>query len=96
MKTPKILRPTRLHMALPEDVRAKLDLYLYSEVENRVPFGAYQAFFVQRIREFFSETRTYLNETERELVRSVLTSIKDKLVIPENVVTARGLLEKLK
>lgn len=53
-KPPKIIRPTKLTLALPEDVRAKLDLHLFSEVEHRVPFGAYQRFFIERIREFFN------------------------------------------
>jgi hypothetical protein len=31
-----------------------LELYLYSEAEQRIPFAAYQRFLVDRIREFFS------------------------------------------
>lgn len=54
MKRPKVIRPTRLHLALPEDIRARLDLYLFSTVEQRVPFGAYQTFFVERVQEFLS------------------------------------------
>lgn len=53
MKPPKIIRPSKLTMSLPEDIRAKLDLHLFSEVENRVPMGAYQRFFIERIQEFF-------------------------------------------
>lgn len=54
MKKPKIIRPTKLTLSLPEDIRAKLDLYLYSKVEHRVPFGAYQKFFIERILEFLA------------------------------------------
>ena len=43
-----------LNLALPESDRAKLDLLLYSEVEQRIPKGSYQQFFTARIREFFS------------------------------------------
>lgn len=57
MKPPKIIRPTKLTLALPEDVRAKLDLHLFSTVEGRVPFGSYQRFFVERIQEFFQPKR---------------------------------------
>lgn len=53
MKTPRIIRPTRLNTTLPEDVRAKLDLYLYSETEQRIPMGAYQKFIIERIQDFF-------------------------------------------
>jgi hypothetical protein len=54
MRPPNITRPVKLTTTLPEDIRAKLDLFLYSELEGRVPKGAYQAFFLERIREFFA------------------------------------------
>jgi len=43
---------TNLH--LPETVRARLDLVLFSELEGRVPKGAYQRFFLERLQEFFT------------------------------------------
>jgi len=43
---------TNLH--LPESVRTRLDLLLFSELEGRVPKGAYQRFFLERITEFFA------------------------------------------
>lgn len=42
-----------LYLMLPMSVRGRLDMHLYSELENRVPQGAYQAFFLERIRDFF-------------------------------------------
>jgi hypothetical protein len=57
MRRPNILRPIKLTTTLPEDIRAKLDLYLYSEVEGRVPKGAYQQFFIERIQEFFQQRK---------------------------------------
>lgn len=56
-RQPNILRPTKLTMHLPEDVRAKLDLYLWSDVEGKVPKGAYSRFFTQLINEHL--TRHY-------------------------------------
>ncbi len=53
----KLMRPTELCLVLPEDERARLDLHLWSEVEGRVPKGQYQAFFVERLREFFGWRR---------------------------------------
>lgn len=50
-----IIRPTKLTLHLPEDVRAKLDLLLFSSVEGRIPKGAYQKFFIERINEFFAK-----------------------------------------
>ena len=53
-RPPLIERPTQLCVSLPETERARLDLHLWSEVEGRVPKGAYQSFLVARLREFFS------------------------------------------
>jgi len=43
---------TNLH--LPETIRTRLDLILFSELEGRVPKGAYQRFFLERLQEFFT------------------------------------------
>ncbi len=51
---PKLDRPTRLELKLPETLRTRLDLYLFSDLEGRVPKGKYQEFFEERIRAFFS------------------------------------------
>lgn len=50
-KPRNIIPPTKLTFSLPQDLRARLDLYLFSEVENRVPHGAYQDFLGELIRE---------------------------------------------
>jgi len=39
---------------LPPDAHARLLLHLHSDLEGRVPYGAYSSFFAERIREFFS------------------------------------------
>lgn len=49
-----ILRPIKLTTYLPEDLRAQLDIHLYSEIEGRVPHGAYSQFLAERVREFFA------------------------------------------
>jgi hypothetical protein len=48
-----VIRPTRLSTFIPEDLRAKLDLHLFSDVEGRIPVGAYSQFLADRVREFF-------------------------------------------
>lgn len=106
MKTPKILRPIRLHTTLPEDIRAVLDLHLYSEVEQRIPFGAYQKFIIERTKEFFAEKRTYLAESECKVVWQLVSDalenypqeswVKDFPNGEEAYLTAKSLLEKLK
>jgi hypothetical protein len=65
-RRPNIDRPTRLELKLPESLRAKLDLHLFSEVEGRVPKGGYQAFFEQRIREFFTPPQGAFPDTEAD------------------------------
>ena len=52
-RKPEIDRPTHLHLSLPTTLRARLDVHLFSELEKRVPKGAYQGFFIERTREFF-------------------------------------------
>ncbi len=46
----KTLRPTYLNLALPEDIRARMDLLLFSPLEGRVPHGAYSRFICDLIR----------------------------------------------
>lgn len=50
-----IIRSEKITIALPEDRLAKLSLHLFSQVEGRVPKGAYQKFFVDRIDEYFAK-----------------------------------------
>ena len=52
-RKPNLVPSTRLELALPTDIRSRLDLHLFSEVEGRIPQGAYTTFFEQRLREFF-------------------------------------------
>lgn len=54
-RRPNIERPAQLCLRLPETVKARLDLFLMSEAEGRIPKGAYQRFFLDRINEFFSK-----------------------------------------
>lgn len=49
--------PTRLDLQIPEDLRARLDLMLYSELEGRIPHGEYTRFFCARLREHFEWVR---------------------------------------
>lgn len=53
-RKPDLDPPTRLTLRLPETLRAKVDLILFSELEGRVPQGRYQEFFIERLVEYFS------------------------------------------
>ena len=57
-RPPNIYEPVKLTTNLPSDVKARLDLYLFSDIEGRVPKGAYSQFLVQRINEFFQQRDT--------------------------------------
>lgn len=52
-RPPNVLRPTKLTTNLPEDIRAQLDIHLFSTVEGRIPHGAYSKFLAERVKEFF-------------------------------------------
>lgn len=49
----RIDRWRHLHTTLPEDVAGRVELHLYSPAEQRIPKGAWQAFILERIFEFF-------------------------------------------
>ena len=54
-RKPAINPSVNLHVMLPPQLAARLQLYLYSPVEGRIPQGAYQRFFTERLIEFFNQ-----------------------------------------
>lgn len=56
-RKPEIDRPTRLELKLPDSLRTRVDLYLFSDLEGKVPRGRYQEFFSERVRDFFESAR---------------------------------------
>ena len=54
----KIVPPVRIQLNLPQDLKTRLDLLLYSPSQQRVPYGAYTEFFTARLEEFFQSLRT--------------------------------------
>ena len=61
MAKPKSLTPNaHLHIALKPELKVKLDLWLHSAVEERIPKGAHKEFVEQLIREFFEYKNTPL------------------------------------
>lgn len=52
----KTIRPVQFHCHVPEDLKLALDLCLWSEVEGRVPLGAYQSFLCDAIRQYLART----------------------------------------
>ena len=56
-RRPNIVPSIMLNVALPAPVHTALTLHLFSELEGRVPLGAYQRFLCERIQEFFRHRR---------------------------------------
>jgi hypothetical protein len=56
-RKPNVEPTSAINLHLPESLRARLDLVLFSELEGRVPKGSYLRFFSARLAEFF-ECRT--------------------------------------
>ena len=51
----KTVRTVPKNICLPEDLVAKMELELYSEVEGKIPFGAQQEFFTRLLRDYFTK-----------------------------------------
>lgn len=58
MARPKQTIPSvMLNIAIPEPLAAQLQLHLYSDVEQRVPMGAYKALFASLLENYFKSIR---------------------------------------
>lgn len=57
----KTVRSVYIHVGLPEDIVARVELELYSEAERRIPFGAWQKLITALLRQHISR----LDEVKR-------------------------------
>jgi len=48
----KIDRPRRLEFNIPSSLHARLETLLHSELEQRVPYGAYSTLITQLLRDW--------------------------------------------
>ena len=51
----KTIRTVFKNIGIPEDLAARVELHLYSEVEGKIPLGAQQEFFTKLLRDFFDQ-----------------------------------------
>ena len=51
----KAIRPVEKNLSLPQDLVTKVDLELWSEVEGKVPFGAWSNYIEGLIRKDLAE-----------------------------------------
>lgn len=54
-KPKRVDRPVSKHLHFPESTASKVELLLYSELEERVPHGAWQKFITGLIEEHFEK-----------------------------------------
>lgn len=83
---PSLIPKSQLELHLPQELRDRLDIFLYSPLENRVPKGAYREFFSDRLREFFLGGRLSLEQY----------GLPGGLIVgsPEAIQTIRNILER--
>jgi hypothetical protein len=65
------------HISLPEPLNVRLEKELYSEAEQRIPFGAQQALFISLLEQYFRK----------------LDKIRAKAAVAESVETANSAVE---
>lgn len=64
----KVVRSRAKNLLLPEDLITKVDLELFSELEGKVPFAAWQKFTVKCIENYFAiraANTKYRNELDK-------------------------------
>lgn len=57
----KAIRPVEKTVNIPETLCAKVDLLLWSDLENRVPHGAWSRYIIRLIEEDFSNKTSKVN-----------------------------------
>lgn len=64
-RKPNLIPSLLLNVALPLPLHTQLTVHLYSDLEQRVPHGAYSRWLAERVREYFHNERLdlapYLN-----------------------------------
>lgn len=72
MARPKLAIPSvEKNISLPEDLAAAVDLELFSEVEGKVPFGAWKGFITRVIRQHLER------QGRARMIAGALTAIAD-------------------
>jgi len=56
-RRPNITPNVQVNVAIPQDLHGKMFLLLYSELEQRVPVGAYSRLFSELLRDYFQNRK---------------------------------------
>jgi hypothetical protein len=62
-RTRKTIRPIEKNISLPETLVAEVDLLLYSELEGRVPYGAWKGLVQMLLEKFVEDVKRVRKET---------------------------------
>lgn len=65
-KIAKVIRPVSKKLSVPEDVVARVDLELWSELEGRVPHGAWSELIERLLREHIAKLDGRLRKLGQE------------------------------
>lgn len=63
-KPKRAIRPIMKNVSLPEDLVALVDLHLFSELEGRVPHGAWTALVQQLLRDWLAKAKPQPRENQ--------------------------------
>lgn len=89
MPRPKLVIPSiKLNVALPQDVYLKITAHLHSELEGRVPYGAYSKFLQEITTAYFRQQHLDLAPYSGYLPGGNTVSAS-----PETMVVLKQLLE---
>lgn len=89
-RRPNVVPSKLLNVALPLPVYTQLTAHLWSDLEGRVPHGAYSRFLTDMIRLFFSEKQL-------DLAPFIVNSSPNSFIIhgsPESIEQLEALLAK--
>lgn len=56
-RRPSPIPSIKLTTMIPQDIHTRMSLHLFSDLEGRIPPGAWQSFICSRIREYFEDQR---------------------------------------
>lgn len=87
-RRPDLIPSRSIHVRIPEDLLARMDLFLFSNVEGKVPYGEHSRFIAARLREYFEWTQLdlaaaglpagYFIRGPHEMVQAVDDKLKGK------------------
>lgn len=90
-KPKKIDTPVEKHISIPQSLSTRIDLELFSDLEGKIPFGAWAKFLLNLITEHFEQEARKNTFTHRLAKLKTAPHTKDDLcVLYETYLRAEG------